>query len=123
MHPFVHVSDGLEVELENKNLPANAVLGHGPLGTPLAVEDVVGIVDVVLELPGDLPLAIVGFRGRHGDLASWGNFLPVGEDLLAPPLDLLVRSRGEAANEGACLLISFDHSIVEEKMNSPVAAV
>lgn len=86
-------------------LPANAVLVHFPVRAVLAVEDVVGVVDVLLQLAGHLPLSVVALRGRGGDEASGCHLFGISEDLLAPPLEFSVGGWRKAADEGTCFVL------------------
>lgn len=87
------------------DLPADAVLVHLPVRAVLAVEDVVGVVDVFLQLAGHLPLSVVALRGRGGDEASGCHLFGISEDLLTPPLELSVGGWGKAADEGTCIVV------------------
>lgn len=82
-------------------LPADAMFLHLPRGALLAVEYAVRVPGILLELIGNLPLAIIRLGRRGGDEATWENLPGVLKYDLSPPLQLPVRSRRETANERA----------------------
>ncbi len=89
-----------------KGVPADAVFVHLPVLPVLAVEDVVGLVDILLQSLRDLPLRVVGLWRWRGDVSAGDDFPGVGEDGLAPPLELAVSGGWQAADEGTCRHVS-----------------
>ena len=62
---------GMEIEeWELGNIPADAIFLQLPIRTLFPVKDMVRVLDVFLELRGDFPLGVIGFRRRHRDVAA-----------------------------------------------------
>jgi hypothetical protein len=81
------------------NLPADSVLLHGPVCRILSIEDVVGVLDVLLQSVRNVPLSVVALCRRCGYNASRQDFCVVLEDLLAPPLELSIPCWRQTSDE------------------------
>jgi hypothetical protein len=57
-----------------RNVPADAMLFHLPPRAILAVEDIVGVVDVLLQPSRDFPLGVVGLVRRCRHVSAWEDF-------------------------------------------------
>lgn len=85
--------------------PANAVFFFFPACTGLAIEDVAGVLDIFFELLGGVPLCVLVHGWRSGNVSAWEDLLGVSEDLLTPPLELVVRGWRKGANERTCEML------------------
>ena len=85
-----------------RDVPAYPIFLHFPLCTLLAVEDVVGMVDVLSQFLGDFPLCIVWFCWWCADDSAGKDFAVVLKDRLAPPFQFVVWCGWKRADEGTC---------------------
>lgn len=81
------------------------MLLHGPVGSLVSVEYLVGVVNVLLELAGHLPLRIILLIWRCRDVPSRQDLASVLEDGASPPLELPVLCGRQATNKGSCIWV------------------
>jgi hypothetical protein len=82
-----------------KSLPADTVFLHGPVCRVLSIEDVVGVLNILLQSVRNLPLSVVTLRRGCGYNTAGQNFCVVLENLLTPPLEFSVSCWRQTSNE------------------------
>lgn len=98
---FRSQSKSLGTQVRLDYLPANTILLHLPARPVLAVEYLVGMVDIFPEFTRHIPLRIVRLGWWHRDKSSRQHFSGVLEDGLSPPFQFLVLGRWQASDEWA----------------------
>src|SRR5690242_14211073 len=91
--------------MDDNDLPADAVLIHLPARAVLAIEDMIGVINIQFQRPRNVPLVVILPRWWCRNEAPRQDFVCVLEDLPPPPLELAVLCGRQAADKGSILSV------------------